>query len=71
MDKMRVGIIGVGNMGSLHLSRFFDGKIKEYSCEFTPEELAEHVYFRCTARFGRRQEKLYSQPIMLTEYIKK
>ena len=50
---------------------FFDGKIKEYSSEFTPEELAEHVYFRCTARFGRRQEKLYSQPIMLTEYIKK
>ncbi len=25
---MRVGIIGVGNMGSMHLSRFLDGKIR-------------------------------------------
>lgn len=46
---------------------YFDNKIKEYSCEFTQEELAEHLYFRCTARYGRRQEKLYSQPIMLTD----
>ena len=51
----------ISKKGIIH----FDGKIKEYSCIFTPEELEEHLYFRCTVRFGRRGEKLYSQPIML------
>lgn len=39
-------------------------RVDRFSCDFTPSELAEHRYLRCTARFGRRGEKIYSQPVM-------
>ena len=46
MEKLRVGIIGVGGMGSGHLSRFTEGKVKNAEitalCDIDPEHLYRH-----------------------------
>ena len=44
MDKVRVGIVGVGNMGSGHVGSFADGKIKNAElvavCDLKEDRLA-------------------------------
>ncbi len=51
MYKMRVGIIGVGNMGSQHLSRFVDGKIDNAVLTAVCDINKERVY-RLKDRLG-------------------
>ena len=44
MDTIRVGVIGIGNMGSAHAACVFSGKIQGLSlyavCDIVPERLA-------------------------------
>ena len=43
MDTVRYGIIGIGNMGTLHIKNFMDGKVKNAEvsavCDIIPEKL--------------------------------
>ena len=44
MDKLRVGIIGVGGMGSGHMGRFIKGEIKNAVVTAVCDINEEHLY---------------------------
>ncbi|WP_058302094.1 Gfo/Idh/MocA family protein [Gorillibacterium timonense] len=55
-EALRIGIIGIGNMGSSHASRLWDGEVKEARlaavCDINPERLSW-----AESRFGAEVER--------------
>lgn len=66
MDKVRFGIVGIGNMGSGHVRRFVDGEVRDAEltavCDIKPDRL-EWVKSYCA-------EKKHSVPHLYDDCIK-
>jgi len=59
MDKVRYGIIGVGNMGSTHLKNFVEGKV-ENACVTAVADISEAKRARVKELYPNEDIKIYN-----------
>ncbi len=73
METVRVGIVGVGGMGSSHGRLFVDGKIKRGElkavCDISPKALEASAQGRVALLFGREDKGLMNEELALCTQI--